>query len=192
VTSLKETIQFEYVSLDLPEWSKEFLGESQNKLKAMKEKEKEKKKRAAAINSLEAFIFDTKDKLNQNDFIKCSTEEEREQIKAKLDDADMWLSEADDSVETKVFGEKLSELKATCKSVFFRLKEKNLRPKKLDDLKDVLNKSSDFLANTRNLTGENLPLTEVEWNTLDKLINSTKVFLNISMLYYLINYLPLN
>ena len=175
VTTLKETIKFDLVSLDLPEWSKETMEESQNKLKAIKEKEKEKKKRAAAINSLEAFIFDTKDKLTQSDFVKCSTEEEREKIKNKLDEADMWLSDADDSVETKVFGEKLSELKAECKSVFFRLKEKNLRPKRLDDLKDVLNKSVDFLANTRNLTGENLPLTEVEWNTLDKLINSTKV-----------------
>lgn len=69
----------------------------------------------------------------------------------------------------------MSELKASCREVKFRITEKKLRPIKLDELKDVLNKSSGFLAHTKNLTGEDLPLTETEWNSLDKLINSTKV-----------------
>lgn len=73
-----------------------------------------------------------------------------------------------------MFGEKLTELKNECRDVFFRLNEKKLRPRKLDELKDVLNKSVDFLASTKNLTGEDLPLTEVERTTLEKLVNSTK------------------
>jgi len=112
--------------------------------------------------------------LSQDDFVKCTTEEEREKIKTSLDEADNWMSDADDSVETKAFVDRLADLKTLCKDVFFRLNEKKYRPRKLDELKEVFNKSTEFLNNVRNLTGEDLPLTEVEWNTLDKLINSTK------------------
>lgn len=73
----------------------------------------------------------------------------------------------------------MAELKSSCRDVKFRISEKKLRPKRLDELRDVLNKSAGFLANTKNLTGENLPLTETEWNSLDKLINATKVLGNI-------------
>lgn len=69
----------------------------------------------------------------------------------------------------------MSELKASCRDIKFRISEKKLRPKKLDELKDVLNKSAGFLMHAKNLTGEDLPLTETEWNSLDKLINTTKV-----------------
>lgn len=180
ITIIREDIKFEAVDLDFPAISSSRLEEYRTKLVTLREREKEKRKRAAAINSLETFIFDTKDKLNQDEFIKCSTESEREILRGKLDEADMWLSETDDSVETKQFSEKLSELKAAGKPIFFRLKEKKNRPIKLDELKDVLNKSVDFLANTKNITGEDQPLTEVEWNTLDKLINTTKVITIIS------------
>jgi hypoxia up-regulated 1 len=174
VTILREDIKFELVDVDLIPFTKAQLDEFKNKLSVLKEKEREKRKRAAAINSLETFIFDTKDKLIQDEFIKCSTNEEREAISSKLDEADAWLSEADDSVETKLFSEKLGDLKAVSKTVFYRLKERKLRPQRLDELKEVLNKSVEFLGNTRNLTGEDLPLTQVEWDTLDKLINTTK------------------
>ena len=70
---------------------------------------------------------------------------------------------------------KLGELKKVSKEVFFRLKEKTLRPKRLDELKEVLNKSIEFLGTIKNLTGEDLPLTEVQYTTFEKLINSTKV-----------------
>jgi hypoxia up-regulated 1 len=126
---------------------------------------------------LEAFIFDTKDKLTQDEFVKCSTEEEREKIRAKLDEADTWMSDADDTVETKAFSDKLNDLKTLCKDAFFRLSEKRLRPIKLDEMKDIFNKTTEFLNNARNLTGEDLPLTQNEWNSLDKLINTTKVII---------------
>ena len=102
MTLVRETVPFEAVGFDYAEIAKETLDKSKTKLAAIREREKEKKKRAAAINSLEAFIFDTKDKLSSEEFIKCSTEAERETISGKLDEADNWLSEADNSVETRV------------------------------------------------------------------------------------------
>jgi hypoxia up-regulated 1 len=81
---------------------KQTLEESRSKLQLIKEKEREKRKKAAAINNLEAFIFDTRDRLSQDDFVKCSSDDEREQISAKLSEADSWLMDADNNVETKV------------------------------------------------------------------------------------------
>jgi hypothetical protein len=69
----------------------------------------------------------------------------------------------------------LNELKTLSRDVFFRLNEKKLRPKKLDELKETMNKTVDFFNNVQNLTGEDQPLTKVEVTALEKLINTTKV-----------------
>lgn len=102
LTLLREDIVFNSVDFDLILIGKQTLEESRSKLQLIKEKEREKRKKAAAINNLEAFIFDTRDRLSQDDFVKCSSEDEREQISAKLSEADNWLMDADNSVETKV------------------------------------------------------------------------------------------
>ena len=99
---MREEINYKLTNLDLIDLSNATIKESKKKLDSIKEEEKEKRKKSVAINSLEAFLFDTKDKLSQDDFIKCSTTTERETIAAKLDEVDLWLSEADNSVETKV------------------------------------------------------------------------------------------
>ena len=175
LTVLREDVLYESVQIDLVPLEKQIFDESVSKLQFIKEKEKEKRKRAQAFNSLETFIFDTRDKLSQDEFVKCSTETERETIGAKIEEVDAWLAETDDTVETKSFQEKLTELKNASRDVFYRLSEKRLRPKKLDELKDVLNRSVSFFNTLANFTGEDLPLTDTERSTLDKLINSTKV-----------------
>lgn len=128
-----------------------------------------------AVNALEAMLFDTKDKLTQDEFIACSTEAERETISAKLSQVTDWLDEADVTIETKEYNEQLKTLKKSCKDVFYRLDERKLRPKKLDELKEVFNKSMNFLETIRNMTGgEDKPLTQVQFDTFDKLIGTTK------------------
>ena len=102
-TSIRLDLKFSSIDHDLVVKSKDQVNASRSKLEAIREKERETKKRAAAINSLEAFIFDTRDKIETNDeFAKCSTPEERENIKTKLQDADIWLSDIDLTVPTKV------------------------------------------------------------------------------------------
>lgn len=178
VTLVREQIKFERVDLDYKPITRGEIDDSRAKLKVIKEKEKEKRKRASAINSLETFIFDIRDKLTQDEFIKVSKEDERQKISAKVEEIDAWLSETDQSVETQEFNNRLTELKNVCRDPLFRLNEKNYRPRRLDELKDVINKSVEFLGNVKNLTGEDKPLTEVEWNTLEKLITSVKVNLD--------------
>lgn len=174
-TILREEISFTQTKLDFLDLTNESILDSRKKLEFIKEKEREIKKKAMAVNSLESFLFDTKDKLSQDEFVLCSTESERETISEKLTQATDWLDEADINVETKEYKEQLNILKKACKDVFFRIKEKKLRPKKLDELKEVMNKSVEFLETIRNLTGgEDQPLTQVQFDTFEKLINLTK------------------
>ena len=57
---------------------------------------------AKATNDLESFIIDAQDKLYQEDYEKCSTEEERTEIQTNLSAASDWLYEQDETVERKV------------------------------------------------------------------------------------------
>jgi len=169
----KEKIQFTTISLGLPDADEAVVSEIKKKLELIKQKEQDKRKRASAVNNLESFIYDAKDKFQQDDFVKCSTQDERDNVVKSLEEANEWLFDADDSVETKVFTDKLSELKNLAKDVVKRVNERKLRPKRLADLKEILNVSSHFLATIRNETGEDKPFTEVEVTALEKLINTT-------------------
>lgn len=175
LTVIRENIKFERVDVDLLDWQKQTFDETRSKLAAIKEKEIEKRKRAAAINALETFLFDLRDKLEQDEFIKCSKEEEREKVRSKLDEVDAWLGETDATIPLKDFQDKLAELKNVSRDIMFRVNERKLRPKRLDELKEVLNKTMDFVETSKELVGDDKPLTEVEWNTLDKLVSTVKV-----------------
>lgn len=180
---MKETIKYEQVNIDLNDWPKERFDDVRSKMAKIKQREKEKRKRAAAINALETFLFELRERLEQDEFVRCSSSEERERVRSKVDEVDAWLSDADTAVETATFQDKLTELKNVSRDIMFRLNERKLRPKRLEELKEVLNKSIDFLESTKNMTGEDKPLTEVEWTTLEKLINSIKVCLSPNYIF---------
>lgn len=174
-TTLREEISFTRVNLDYKQLTSGQVTEIKNKLEVIKEKERELKKKAMAVNALESYLFDTKDKLYQDEFIACSTEAERETISAKCTQVTDWLDEADVNVETKEYQDQLKGLKKACKDVNYRLNEKKIRPKKLQELKDTMNKSIEFLATIANLTGgEDKPLTQTQYDSLEKLIETTK------------------
>lgn len=102
LTVLRETFEFTTESLDLNDVDEKFITEKRKRLDLIREKEREKRKRASAYNNLEAFIYDTKFKLQEPEFEKCSTSEERESLTKKLEEYNDWLSETDDSVGAKV------------------------------------------------------------------------------------------
>lgn len=63
----------------------------------------EKIKLAKVKNELESFIFDTQDKLYQEIYEKCSTDEEREKIRTKFSEVSDWLYEQEEDAERKVW-----------------------------------------------------------------------------------------
>uniref|UniRef100_A0A667ZMA7 Hypoxia up-regulated protein 1 n=1 Tax=Myripristis murdjan TaxID=586833 RepID=A0A667ZMA7_9TELE len=138
----------------------------------------EKQEREKTLNSLEAFIFETQDKLYQEEYQLVVSEEENEQISTKLSEASAWMDEDGYSATTKELREKLVELKSLCKAMFFRVEERRKWPDRLAALDSMLNTSSFFLKSARLIPEEDQIFTDVELKTLEKVINETTTWKN--------------
>uniref|UniRef100_A0A673MXU1 Hypoxia up-regulated protein 1 n=1 Tax=Sinocyclocheilus rhinocerous TaxID=307959 RepID=A0A673MXU1_9TELE len=101
------------------------------RLQDLTDRDLEKQEREKTLNSLEAFIFETQDKLYQDEYLAVVTEEEKEQITGKLSEASNWMDEEGYAAGTKELKEKLSELKKLCKAMFFRVEERKKWPDSL-------------------------------------------------------------
>ncbi|XP_048257945.1 hypoxia up-regulated protein 1-like isoform X2 [Haliotis rufescens] len=174
ITTIKEVINSTMDSLDLPNLSKDRMKEAKKILASLKAKDKEKMELEKAKNELEAYIFDSQDKLSQDTYVKCSTESEREELNKLMSEASDWLYEQPDDAKKDVFIKKLKSLKDSLKDVVRRVFELEERPKALEALKSMLNHSFHFLKSVKNLTTTDDPIfTEVEVTTLETLINET-------------------
>uniref|UniRef100_A0AAQ5X3V9 Hypoxia up-regulated protein 1 n=1 Tax=Amphiprion ocellaris TaxID=80972 RepID=A0AAQ5X3V9_AMPOC len=148
------------------------------RLQDLTDRDLAKQEREKTLNSLEAFIFETQDKLYQEDYQQVVTEEEKEQISAKLREASEWMDEDGYAATTKQLREKLSQLKSLCKDMFFRVEERRKWPDRLAALDSLLNTSSFFLRSARLIPEDDQIFTEVELNMLEKVINETTMWKN--------------
>ena len=73
-----------------------------DRIAELKKIEEEKQLLAQAKNEIESFVFDTQDKMEQDDFKLCSTDEERTVILAKMSEASDWLFDQEDTTPRKV------------------------------------------------------------------------------------------
>uniref|UniRef100_A0A673WKR3 Hypoxia up-regulated protein 1 n=1 Tax=Salmo trutta TaxID=8032 RepID=A0A673WKR3_SALTR len=146
-------------------------------LQDLTDRDLEKQEREKTLNSLEAFIFETQDKMYQEEYQAVVSEEEKEAITTKLSEASAWMDEDGYSAVTKELREKLQELRKLCKAMFFRVEERRKWPDHLAALESMLNHSSFFLS--VKLTPEDDQIfTEVELKTLDRVINETITWKN--------------
>ncbi|XP_053126053.1 hypoxia up-regulated protein 1 isoform X2 [Hemicordylus capensis] len=175
---LVEEIMVELDVNDVPELLLEELQDSIKKLQDLTARDLEKQERERSANSLEAFIFETQDKLDQEEYRFVSTEEEREEISKKLSEASSWMEEEGYAAMTKELKERLSGLKKLCRSLFFRVEERRKWPDRLAALESLLNHSSFFLKGARMIPEADQIFTEVELSTLEKAINETALWKN--------------
>lgn len=142
------------------------------RLQDLTDRDVAKQEREKTLNSLEAFIFETQvgsqdpsqhgtcwsislsislsalpcqDKLYQEEFQLVVSEEEKDQISAKLREASEWMDEDGYTATTKQLREKLSKLKSLSKDMFFRVEERRKWPDHLAALESMLNTSTFFL-----------------------------------------------
>ncbi|XP_070621830.1 hypoxia up-regulated protein 1 isoform X2 [Erythrolamprus reginae] len=175
---LVEEIAVELDVHDVLEPLPEELQSSSLKLQELTERDLEKQEREKSANSLEAFIFETQDKLYQEEYQVVATEEEREEIARKLREASSWMEDQGYTAPTKELKEKLSELRRLCRGLFFRVEERRKWPERLADLESLLNHSSIFLRGARMIPEPDQLFTEVELSTLERAINETEVWKN--------------
>ncbi|EHB08794.1 Hypoxia up-regulated protein 1 [Heterocephalus glaber] len=176
-----EEIGVELVVLDLPDLPEDELAHSVQKLEDLTLRDLEKQEREKAANSLEAFIFETQDKLYQPEYQEVSTEEQREEIAGKLGAASTWLEDEGFAANTVMLKEKLAELRKLCLGLFFRVEERKKWPERLSALDSLLNHSSIFLKGARLLPEMDQIFTEVEMTTLEKVINETWAWKNATV-----------
>ncbi|KAM4885658.1 hypoxia up-regulated protein 1 isoform 1-T1 [Sylvia borin] len=154
------------------------LKSSMKKLQDLTIRDLEKQEREKSANSLESFIFETQDKLYQEEYQFVSTEEQREEISKKLSEASSWMEEEGYAAATKELKDKLSELKKLCRNLFFRVEERRKWPERLAALESLLNHSTIFLRGARMIPESDQIFTEVELSTLEKAINETTIWKN--------------
>ncbi|NXD64363.1 HYOU1 protein, partial [Eolophus roseicapillus] len=163
---------------DVPDLLEDELKSSMKKLQDLTVRDLEKQEREKSANSLESFIFETQDKLYQEEYQFVSTEEQREEISRKLSEASSWMEEEGYAAATKELKDKLSELKKLCKNLFFRVEERRKWPERLAALESLLNHSTIFLKGARMIPESDQIFTEVELSTLEKAINETTIWKN--------------
>uniref|UniRef100_A0A4W3J9L5 Hypoxia up-regulated protein 1 n=1 Tax=Callorhinchus milii TaxID=7868 RepID=A0A4W3J9L5_CALMI len=150
-------------------------------LQDLSDRDFEKQEREKVANTLEAFIFETQDKLHQDEYQAVSAQDGRDQISAKLSEVSTWLEEEGYTANTKELKAKLLELRKLCKDLFFKVDERRKWPDRLAALDSMLNHSSIFLRGARMIPGDDQIFTEVELNMLENVINETIVWKNTTI-----------
>ncbi|XP_017294436.1 hypoxia up-regulated protein 1, partial [Kryptolebias marmoratus] len=177
-SKISEEIKVELVVNDIVDPTADDLSSSKKKLQDLTDRDLAKQEREKVLNSLEAFIFETQDKLYQEDYQQVVTEEQKEQMSASLREVSEWMDEEGYAATTKQLREKLSQLKNLCKDMFFRVEERRKWPERIAALNNLLNTSAFFLRSAKLIPEDDQIFTEVELNMLEKVINETTLWKN--------------
>lgn len=145
----------------------------------------EKTKRETALNNLETFIIDAQQKLESEEYAVVATSQEAESILKACSEISEWLYEDGFSVTAEIYEEKLSYLQKLTNDVYERVYEHRERPEALKGMTSMLNASTTFLNNMRNLSLSSEIFTQIEIETLEKVINETQV--NYFIILFIIN-----
>ncbi|VDM23372.1 unnamed protein product [Toxocara canis] len=152
------------------------IASAKKMLSDFEEREQTKAKREAAHNNLEALVYDVSDKLEQSEFQKFITEEERSSVSEQVKVVRAWLEdEVDLETTTDQFESKHKSIQDLLKPVKFRIKEFKERPVVVADLLSLFNHTEMFLTLSENLTAVEI-FSETEITTLKKVFNETKTW----------------
>jgi len=127
------------------------ISEEKAILKDLNERDLLKQKIAQAKNKVEAYVYAARGILRDEKGEEVTTEEEREELLAKLEGAEDWLydqDEADDTLEK--FEGKHRELRELMAGVEFRADEYEKRPEALEKCKSVIAESESWINTLKN------------------------------------------
>ncbi|XP_017114214.1 hypoxia up-regulated protein 1 [Drosophila elegans] len=151
------------------------------KLAAINKAEEQRVRLESAFNSLEAHIIEVQQKLEEDAYAKCVTDEEKEKLLAECSTLGEWLYEDLDDPKAEIYEEKLAQLKKLSNVFLARHWEHEERPEAIKALKGMIDGAEKFLVTGRNLTKDTNPekdvFTQVEIDTLAKVITETNAWL---------------
>ncbi|KAM9997399.1 hypothetical protein ACTFIZ_010901 [Dictyostelium cf. discoideum] len=145
--------------------SKELNQESNDRINKLDQIDRILRELRQERNNLESFIYETKDKLESNEeYLKCSTQQERDQLVEELDKTSVWLSDAldNDNTETDEYRKQLKDIKKKADKIVNRVSQYQLVPVALDELEDTVDKVKpmfEIASKDLNITAEELKET---------------------------------
>ncbi|XP_078428746.1 heat shock protein 70 (Hsp 70) family protein [Wolffia australiana] len=119
--------------------STESFSEAKIRLERLDKKDSDRRRTAELKNNLEAYIYSTKEKLEESSGLeKVSTESERISFKEKLEEVQEWLYMDGEDAAASEFEDRLNSLKTFGEPIFFRLAELSARPAACEQAKSYL------------------------------------------------------
>lgn len=109
-------------------------------LKRLKKKDQRMKDIAQAKNDLESFVYATRSRMSDEDVMEVSNDEQRDEVKSKLMEAEDWLYDTDDiEGAPKKFLDRHGDLKDLSEPIFFRVKQVTARVSAVEKFNDLVN-----------------------------------------------------
>ncbi|XP_014255771.1 hypoxia up-regulated protein 1 isoform X2 [Cimex lectularius] len=176
---IREPIEAKEELLIVPSLDKQQLEQSNSKIAELNKKDESKRKHEGALNALESFVFEARNKLLTEEYQQASTPEEVKAVNDLCEKMSEWLDEEGFSADVDTLETKLTELKKVTKNIWSRVKEHQERPEALTALNSMLNVSQGFLMTIKNVTSqqadtpEGSVFTQVEIDGLEKMIKET-------------------
>mmetsp|Transcript_27865 Transcript_27865/g.24506 ORF Transcript_27865/g.24506 Transcript_27865/m.24506 type:complete len:399 (+) Transcript_27865:186-1382(+) len=155
--------------------TEEQITQSKGLLSKIDQYEEEKKKLSKAKNTLESFIYRSREILEDEQFIQMSSEEEREKLSTLATENDDWLySEEASKSRASEFTKKFNEMNGIAEKVQKRIEENEKRPKAVEKAQKLLNDLPEKL----NQLKEDKPwIGESHFNTTWRMFNETSKWL---------------
>nr|XP_003699181.1 PREDICTED: hypoxia up-regulated protein 1 isoform X1 [Megachile rotundata] len=176
IVTIKEPIKADEIKLGPQILFGDKLVDSRDKLHRLDVYDFEKTRRETALNNLETFIIDAQQRLESEEYAGAATSKEAESILKACSEISEWLYEDGFTATAEVYEEKLSELQKLTNDVYERVYEHRERPEVLKGMTSMLNASTTFLNNMKNLSLSSDIFTQVEIETLEKVINETQEY----------------
>merc|ERR1719259_1242491 len=166
--------------LDHKEPLEESTKASSEKLKHLADIDAYKLAREVALNKLETYIYDKRDKLYSEEYENALNDEERTKITQALNEASDWLDYLEGEPAAEVYNEKRKDLQDLTRSWLLRVKQRREAEPLLKELENLFNHINYFLHAVKQLQDD--LYTKVEVETLEKIFNETKEWKNSTLL----------
>jgi len=166
--------------LDHKEPLEESTKASSEKLQHLADIDAYKLAREVALNKLETYIYDKRDKLYSEEYENALNDEERTKITEALSEASDWLDYLEGEPAAEVYNEKRKDLQDLTRSWLLRVKQRREAEPLLKELENLFNHTNYFLHAVKQLQDD--LYTKVEVETLEKIFNETKEWKNSTLL----------
>ncbi|XP_075158585.1 hypoxia up-regulated Grp170 co-chaperone protein [Haematobia irritans] len=177
IVTIKEPVEHKLTLEFTTPLSGKSFDKAAEKLDAINKAENLRNRLESSFNALESHIIDMQQKLEEEEYASCATEEEKAKILAECSAMSEWLYEDIENPTPEMYDNKLKSLKKLTDVFMGRHWEHDERPEAIKALKRMIEGAEGFLNSAKNLTKETNPekdvFTQVEIDTLSKVISDT-------------------